>query len=199
MARSYQLKRRAERQDQTRQRIIDAAIELHQTLGPAATTISDIAARAEVGRVTVYRHFPDEPTLARACSGQYFQRHPVPDPTRWRLLADPEERLRSALHETYAYHRTTEAMISHVLADARDHPVMAPYHAHWQRAGEILLAPWRVRGRRRSLLRAGIALALSFDTWRTLVREQRLDDEQAVELMLRLTCPAPEQRSEPAR
>jgi AcrR family transcriptional regulator len=187
MTRAYQLKRRAERQDETRQRIVDATIELHQTVGPAATTMSDIAALAHVGRVTVYRHFPDEATLSRACSGQYFERHPVPDPTRWRALADPEERLRSALLETYAYHRATEAMISHVLADARDHPVMAPYHAHWQRAGDILLAPFRVRGRRRELLRAGIALALSFDTWRTLAREQQLSDEQAVELMLRLT------------
>jgi AcrR family transcriptional regulator len=187
MTRSYQLKRRAERQDQTRRRIIDAAIELHETVGPAATTMSDIAERAQVGRVTVYRHFPDEPALARACSGQYFERNPLPDPGRWRAIADPEERLRVALSEVYAYHRRTQAMMSHVLADARDHPVMAPYHAHWAHAADVLLAPWRARGRRRSLLRAGIALALSFDTWRTLARDQGLSDGQAVELTLRMT------------
>ncbi len=89
MARAYQLKRRAERQDETRQRIVDAAIELHQTIGPAATTVTEIAQRAGVGRVTVYRHFPDELTLARACSGQYFERHPAPDLERWRAIADP--------------------------------------------------------------------------------------------------------------
>ena len=188
MSRSYQLKRRAERQDQTRQRIIEAAIELHQTIGPAATTVSEIAERAEVGRVTVYRHFPDEPTLARACSGQYFERHPFPDPNRWRAVSDPVERLRTGLRETYTYHRTTQAMITHVLADARDHPVVAPYHAHWQHAAEVLTEPWRERGRRRKLLRAGIAVALSFDTWRMLTREQQLTDQQALELMLRLTC-----------
>jgi hypothetical protein len=38
------------------------------------------------------------------------------------------------------------------------------------------------------VLRAGIALALSFDTWRTFTREQRLGDARALELMLRLTC-----------
>ena len=187
MSRPYELKRRAERQDETRQRIVEATIELHQTIGPAATTISEIAERAQVGRVTVYRHFPDEATLSRACSGQYFERHPFPDPDRWRAIADPEERLRTGLRETYAYHRATEAMISHALADARDHPVMAPYHAHWQRAAEILAGGLRTRGRRRTLQRAGIALALSFDTWRTLAREQPLSDGQAVELMLRLT------------
>ena len=186
MARPYQLKRRAERQDETRRRIVEAAIELHQTVGPAATTMSDIAERAQVGRVTVYRHFPDEPTLARACSGLYFERHPAPDFDRWREISDPAERLRTALRETYAYHRATEAMMTRVLADARDHEVMAPYHALWRHAADVLAVPWRARGRRRTLLRAGIALALSFDTWRSLVREQGLTDDQAIDVALRL-------------
>ena len=188
MARSYQLKLRADRQGETRQRIVEAAIELHQTIGPAATTVSEIADRAGVGRVTVYRHFPDEPTLARACSGQYFERHPFPDPERWKGTSDPVERLRAGLRDTYAYHRATEAMITRILADARDHPVVAPYPAHWRRAADLLTAPWRARGRRRKLLRAGIGLAISFDTWRTLTSEQRLTDGEAFELMLRVTC-----------
>jgi len=135
-----------------------------------------------------YRHFPDESTLARACSGQYFERHPFPDPDSWKAIPDPIERLRTGLREAYAYHRATEAMMAHVLADARDRPVVAPYHAHWQRAADVLAAPWRARGRQRTLLRGAMALALSFDTWRTLVREQQLADDQAVELMFRLTC-----------
>jgi len=140
MTRAYQLKRRAVRQDETRRRIVEAAIQLHQTIGPTATTITQIADRAGVGRVTVYRHFPDELTLAQACSGQYLEHNPPPDPERWRTITEPEERLRSALRETYAYHRATQQMFSHVLADARDHPVMAPYHAHWQHATDILTA-----------------------------------------------------------
>ena len=79
-------------------------------------------------------------------------------------------------------------MISHALADARDHPVLAPYHAHWRHAAKVLTEPWRERDRRRKLLLAGIAVALSFDTWRLITREQQLTDHQAVELMLRLTC-----------
>jgi AcrR family transcriptional regulator len=188
MSRPYQLKRRAERQDQTRQRIVEAAIELHQTVGPAATTVSDIAERAQVGRVTVYRHFPDELTLAKACSGLYFERHPPPNPDDWRAVPEPVGRLRTALRETYAYHRATERMMSHVLADARDHPVLDPYHALWRRATDVVVEPGRERGRRRELLQAAVALALSFDTWRTLARERGLTDDQCVELMLRLTC-----------
>jgi len=189
VSRPYTLKRRAERQDETRQRIVDAAIELHQTIGPTATTISEIAQRAGVGRVTVYRHFPDELTLARACSGQYFERHPAPDPEEWRSIAEPEERLRHALCETYAYHRATQRMISHVLADARGHAVMAPYHEHWRRAVDVLLEPWPACGRQRTALRAAIALALGFDTWRTLSEEHGLSDRRAAELMLRLAPP----------
>jgi AcrR family transcriptional regulator len=186
MGRRYELKRRAEHQEKTRQRIVEAAVELHQTLGPRATTISDIAKHAGVGRVTVYRHFPDELTLGRACSGLYNERNPPPDPEDWKTIADPAERLRTALQQTYAYHGRTEEMSARVLADSREHEIMAPYHAHWQHATDVLLAPWRARGNRRRQLRAAIALALSFDTWRTLTREHTLTDEQATDLAMQL-------------
>ncbi len=186
MGRNYRMSARAQSRDETRARIVEAAIELHQTCGPAATTVSEIAERAGVGRVTVYRHFPDDDALAAACSGLYFERHPLPELDRWRAIADPAERARVALEEVYAHHRTTEAMMTRVLADARDHDVMAPYHDYWTRASAVLLEGRRVRGRRRTLLRASIGLALAFDTWRTLVREQALSDEQAIEVALRL-------------
>jgi len=188
MTRSYRLKRRAERQDWTRQKIIEAAIDLHQAKGLAGTTTSDIAKRAKVGRVTIYRHFPDEESLVRACSGQYFQRHALPDPTPWRSIQDGTNRLRRGLRDTYAYHRTTEAMMNQVIAEVRGLPIMAPYYEHWQRAAEVLATAWPATGRGKVLLRAALTLALSFETWRTLVQEQGLTDDQAIELMVRLTC-----------
>jgi AcrR family transcriptional regulator len=187
MKRSYQLKSRAESQDRTRRKIIDAAIELHQTKGLVDTSMSDIADRAKVGRVTVYRHFPDEATLVGACSGAYFQRHPLPDPEAWRHIRDASERLRRGLSDTYAYHRETEAMMVRVLADARDLPIMAPYHAHWQSAGDVLASAWPKSAYRDALLKASLALALSFDSWHFLTRVQRLTNDQAIELMMRLT------------
>lgn len=77
-------------------------------------------------------------------------------------------------------------MITRALADGREHELMAPYHAHLQHAVDILLAPWQPRGRRRTLLRAAIALALSFDTWRTLAHDHHLTDKQATEIAMRL-------------
>jgi AcrR family transcriptional regulator len=187
MSRAYELKRRAERQDETRRRIVEATIELHQTIGPAATTVTEIAERAGVGRVTVYRHFPDEPTLSRACSGLYFQRNPLPDPERWRAIADAQERFTAGLLEVYAWYAANHAMIGNALADAREHPVMVPYHAHWELAASILDEAWAAPAGGRQVLHAAIATALSFDTWRTLVQEQGLADAQAAALLLRLT------------
>ena len=81
--------------------------------------------------------------------------------------------------------------MTHVLADARNHEVMQPYHEHWRHAVEVLLTPWQARGRRRTLLRAAIALALSFDTWRTLVCDNGLTNDQAADVMLRLATRTP--------
>jgi AcrR family transcriptional regulator len=186
MSRPYELKRRAERQDETRQRIVDATIALHASIGAAQTTISEIAKRAGVGRVTVYRHFPDEESLFRACSGHYFATHPFPDVERWCDVADPLDRLRVALRDCYAWYRENEAMIGMALAEARDLDVMKPYHAYWDHVAETLAAAWRRRGRRRAELEAAIAVALSFDTHRTLTNEQGLPDERAVQLMVRM-------------
>jgi AcrR family transcriptional regulator len=186
VTRRYELKRRAELREETRQRIVDATIELHKTIGAAQTTISEIAQRAGVGRVTVYRHFPDEDSLFAACSGHYFSQHPFPDIERWEEISDPPDRLRQALRESYAWYDANRQMIAMALAEARDLPVMAPYHEFWDNAADLLTAAWRLRGRRRARLKAAIALALSFETHRTLTREQQLGDDQAIELMIRL-------------
>jgi AcrR family transcriptional regulator len=187
MTRTYRMKRRAESRDRTRQRIVDATIELHQSRGLSATSVDDIAKRAKVGKVTVYRHFPDDVALVQACSGRYFERHPFPDVEGWRRIADPLKRLRRGLRDTYRYHRETEAMMDRVLAEARNLPIMEPYHAHWRRGVEVLAEPWPATGRERRRLKAGLALALAFDTWVLLIREQRLTDAQAIQLMMRLT------------
>src|SRR6266851_6093020 len=103
MTRKYELKQRAQSQAETRQRIVEATVELHDSLGPARTTISAIAERAGVQRLTVYRHFPDDRSLFRACSGHWAARNPKPDPSSWAAVDDPEARLRLALAEIYAF------------------------------------------------------------------------------------------------
>src|SRR5919109_854978 len=104
MARTYTLRRRAEAQTDTRRRIVEAAVELHGTLGPGRTTVSMVAERAGVQRHTYYAHFPDERSLAMACSGLAMERDPVPDAAPWRAIADPVARLRVGLTALYAWH-----------------------------------------------------------------------------------------------
>jgi AcrR family transcriptional regulator len=90
MPRKYDLGRRADSQAQTRRRITEAAVELHATVGPARTTISAIAERAGVQRLTVYRHFPTEQELFAACSAHWLAGSPPPDPAPWREIEDPD-------------------------------------------------------------------------------------------------------------
>src|SRR5918999_1011525 len=101
--RPYRKNVRARREEETRRRITEATVELHREVGPSNTTISAIAERAGVQRLTVYRHFPDEAALFGACSAHWRAEHPVPDPRPWAAIGDPEERLRTALGEIYAY------------------------------------------------------------------------------------------------
>jgi len=185
MNRPYKLRRRADAQAETRRKIVDATVSLHQEKGIAATSVSDIAARAGVGKVTVYRHFPDEETLVGACSGQYFEQHPLPDPEAWRAEHDRIKRLHLGLRQTYAFHRETAPMIARVLPEARDAPVMRPYHAHWRRAADVLAEAWP-ESAWDDALRAALSLALSFDCWRLLTVDQGLTDEQAVQVAARL-------------
>ena len=162
-----------------------AAVELHQRDGPLATTITAIAERAGVERLTVYRHFPDEPSLHAACTAHYFAHNPPPDPERWRKRRDPEERLRTALEELYEFWRRTEPMMSSVLRDYEVDPERAGGGAvaFMARARDALLPGWSLRGRARTRLVAAIGHAVHFRTWRSLVGDGELTTAEAVEQM----------------
>src|ERR1700712_1555470 len=108
--RKYELKARAEAQEETRRRITEATVGLHLEVGPAKTTISEVAKRAGVQRLTVYNNFPDESSLLGACSAHYTAQPPPPDPAAWASVRDPGRRARAALSALYAYYRETEAM-----------------------------------------------------------------------------------------
>jgi AcrR family transcriptional regulator len=187
----YNLKARAERYQQTRQRIVETAVELHGAYGPAQTTITDIAKKAGVERRTVYNHFPDELSLFKACSAHNRTLNPPPDPEPWKLIADPESRLRKALAEVYGYYRRNEQMQANVTRDAQVNPnvrkVLEPRIKHQERMRDTLAAGFLEEGdgqRRHELLYGALWMALEFQTWRTLVRQQGLKDDEVIELMV---------------
>src|SRR5688500_3973043 len=140
MTRTYTLKRRAERQAETRRRIVEAAVELHSSVGPALTTLSQVAERAGVQRHTLYAHFPDERSLYLACSGLVQERDPRPDAAAWRSIEDWHERLRVGLLAIYGWFERNADLAACVLRDAEYHPLtkdiaalrFGPYWAAYQ-------------------------------------------------------------------
>jgi AcrR family transcriptional regulator len=189
MPRKYKLKRRAERQEETRRRIVDAAIDLHGSIGPARMSIAALAERAGVERPTVYRHFPTPESLLQACSSQHWMEHPPPDPEPWLAINDPDARMRKGLSELYAYYALHEMRIWVILRDLEEMPQLRPFAAHRvahrQRVRDVLLAAWPDGGPRRKLLIAAVGHTVDFFTWRMLHR-QGLTDREVIELMLGL-------------
>lgn len=184
--RRYQLRKRADAMEATRQRITEAAVELHASIGPARTTVSAVADRAGVQRQTVYRHFPTDADLLAACSQHFYENDRWPDPESWRAIADPAERLTVALEEYYAYYERTEAMWTNVfrdetLVDAIP-AVLAGFQAELDAAAEVLAAGWGTRGARRRVLLAATRHAVDFQTWRSLTRGGEIDRAAVIEL-----------------
>jgi AcrR family transcriptional regulator len=184
MARTYTLRKRAESQAETRQRIVEAAVELHRTRGPAHTTMSQVAERAGVQRHTLYAHFPDERSLHLACSGLLFGRDPLPDAKAWTAIPDPRERLRAGIRELYSWYERNADIAGCVLRDREHHAITQEMAA--LRFVPPMTAIVRVLGEgldaeRSALLR----LALSYHTWRTLAHDGGLGPDGAAEVMAR--------------
>jgi AcrR family transcriptional regulator len=190
MPRTYRLKKRAERQEETRRRIEEATIALHEEVGGFAATITAIAQRAGVSRLTVYRHFPDERTLMTACTGTYLGANPPPDPRDWASIADPEVRLRIALAMLYPYYRRNQGLLARADQEMPANPtladVLAPYRAAVGAMAEALVPGWTGEGSPDSLVRAAAGLAVAFSTWRTLAVDQSLTDFEAATLVVGL-------------
>jgi AcrR family transcriptional regulator len=191
--------RRAELEQQTRRRITESTVALHEELGPARTSISAVAERAGVRRSTVYRHFPDEEALFAACSSHWRAGNPPPDPRAWAAVEDPGRRTETALRELYAYYGRTEAMYSSLLRDEPLAPIvhrlLGDFYGYLRAIQDILMAGRGLRGRAGRRTRAAIGHALAFPTWRSLTRGQELADGDAVALMCALVAGSAAARS----
>jgi AcrR family transcriptional regulator len=174
----------------TRDRITQAAIGLHGSVGPAATTMSAVAERAGVTRATLYRHFPTEEALFAACSQDWLRANPRPDLSAWAAIADPRDRVRAALRAMYRYYRSTEAMLSNLYRDVGSMPApiarnLVSYPDDMVRA---LDAGWP-SGADARVRRAALRHAVAFETWRSLARSG-LSDEESARLMTELVASA---------
>jgi AcrR family transcriptional regulator len=186
--RKYELKARAEKQAGTRRRIVEATAALHDEVGPARTTVAEIARRAGVQRLTVYNNFPNETELFDACGQHSMAKNPPPDPSAALALDDPAESLRAALQPLYIWYRKNARSTENL---QRDRLVMPALDAVMRirmdqsqgnladnLAAGFAPAPGSAKG-----LRAAVALALDFWTWRRLAGEG-MSDGAAAALMV---------------
>ena len=186
MARRYNLKERAQSQHETRERIVKATVALHENPGPRATTISAIAERAGVQRLTVYRHFPDEDALFEACSSHWNAANPPPDPAIWEAIKDPRRRAHAAFLALYRYFRASQRMLASVLRDAPLSGVveksLKPYRGYLEHVARGLSVDLAT-GLHSLGVRVTLRHAVQFETWATLSRNG-LSDEAAAKLVL---------------
>lgn len=181
------MKKRARDREKTRQRIVEAAVRLHGTVGPRNTSISAVAEEAGVQRLTVYRHFPGDAELFQACSAHWLSLNPPPDASTWSSVEGAVDKTRIALEALYDYYGQTGSMWQLVYrdvdeVDALQEP-MAGFQEWLDSVRNALLKAWQPRGRRPAALRASLAHALEFATWKSL-REQGLSNRRAAALVL---------------
>jgi AcrR family transcriptional regulator len=188
--RRYRMTRRAELERETRLRITQSAVALHQEVGPAQTSITSIAERAGVRRSTVYRHFPDEEALFDACSTHFRALNPPPELEGWSAIGDPARRTEVALDELYAFYARTRGMYESLFRDETLVPTvqrrLQDFYSYLRGAQDVLMAGRKLRGGAARRTRAATGHALSFATWRSLTQEQGLTHDDAVSLMCRL-------------
>ncbi len=180
------MRARQEAVEQTRLRITEAIMSLHESIGPRATTVSAIAEEAGVTRLTVYRHFPDEQSLVGACSAHWSQLHPRPDPESWARIDDPVQRLRTALAQTYAWARPAAPMMSKIFRDLDAMPdfVSQLLAADEQVRVAVLRRGFHPRGRELRTLDAALTHALRLSTWESLCLHAGLTDPEAISIMV---------------
>lgn len=207
-SRRYRKRKRARQEERTRQRITEAVMELHRTVGPARTKVTEVAERAGVSRMTVYNHFPTEGELIEACSSHWAAQNPFPDPEAWVAVADPHERLHTALAELYGWYRDTEDMMSNVLRDASIvEPLREIMDERWSpyvdAVVDVLAQGWSPPGAPRGRdsgdhavdvgdalpweteLRAALRVAVDFRTWR-LLADTTGDGSEAADVATRM-------------
>lgn len=172
--RSYKMQKRAESRDETRQRIVEATAALHEEIGPRATSIKAIAERAGVQRLTVYRHFPDETAVFKACTQHWLAQHPPPEVADWGDIDDPLEKALSAIHAFQSYYQREQRMWTASYQDVEQVPAlqgpMAEFSAYLDQLVEELTGAFAARGKVRQALRMTLRHLVDFPAWLALER-----------------------------
>jgi AcrR family transcriptional regulator len=173
---------RRRRSEDSRARIVQAMLDLVQE-GELAPAAEQVAARANVGLRTVFRHFRDMESLYREMSGVIEGELAaiIAQPLKasdWRGRLQEIVQRRAAVYEKIAPFKRASDVHRH------DSPFLAADHARLvQTAREILrqTLPPQLAADPEKL--EALDLLLSFEAWSRLRREQDLSARKAAELI----------------
>jgi len=177
------MSRRAAAVEETRRRIVGAALDLHTRQGIAVTRWEDIAARAGVGVGTVYRHFPSLDELVPACGATSMELLALPPAADAAALfagaKGVEARAGRLAREVFAIYERGAHILRVMRREPHVHPEVArgveEVDAVLGALVDAALAPLDVDADARRVTRA----LLDLGTW-TAFREQGMDTEEAV-------------------
>jgi AcrR family transcriptional regulator len=183
--RRYVLRTRGEQVAQTRARIVEAIMGLHGEVGPRNTTVSAIADRAGVERLTVYRHFKGEEEMFAACSGRYLELNPPPDPAAWAVERDPMRRTERGLADLYAFFSRTAPMFAKSYRDVDEYPalkkIMDQFDAHLRCLADDLASAWP-RDESTRKCQTILRHAAKFATWQSFEAEG-VDNQEKIKFI----------------
>jgi AcrR family transcriptional regulator len=123
--RSYSMQRRSAQVARTRERILDAALELFSKRGAQATTMNEVARRADVSPTTVSNHFPTQEHLIEAVVGRVRANIGVPDSTIFTGTRSLVGRLRVLTTAMYAFYERTSHLFELLGAELVEVPALA--------------------------------------------------------------------------
>ena len=174
-------------------------MRLHTSVGPSNASLSAVAEEAGVTRLTLYRHFRSMDELFGACMGHWRSLHPPPDPLAWTQIAEFEPRLRRALSQLYNWYGANGEDLYPIYRDAAHTPASnrAARRASNDRMVDALLAGISVHGAARRRLRAALAHAVGFWTWRSLAVDGGLSAREAVDLATTFVIASQRRRTAP--
>jgi AcrR family transcriptional regulator len=187
--RKYSMEMRTAAVEETRRRIIDATVQLHNEHGVSATSMQDIADRAGVALATVYRHFPSLDDLVPACGGRNLEMNPPPTASVFERLDSGDDRVRALVQALFTHYERGVRPYEVGFAEAVTLPVMAglmnELGAHVEGLVTGAIAPFNPD---RALHALAVGLC-DFRVWRSLT-EAGLSSAAAAESVTRLIVTA---------
>ena len=137
--RPYRLGKRQAAVDETKQRIIAAAVSEYAEKGIEDTSMQAVARRADVAPGTVLYHYPTPDDLAEAVVETWISDMEAPAPDAIDAAAPLEDRVGVLVRELYGlYERSEQAY--RIYAKSPRHPVLKRYEKWWYDNVNLMMA-----------------------------------------------------------